>query len=605
MTPLPASQRPQGLMAAFDRLLPPFTEGTRERPRDILYIASDRPPWSVTAAAGLQQALGAVMLTIYTVVAGQGIGLEGAILADFVALSILVMGAGTLLHALTTRVSAGHLLVVLPGPLIMAIFIAVYQAGGPGAVVVGPLVSGFVILISGRLLPLLRVLFPAEVSGVLLILLGLSLVPSGIDRFFGLGDGIGHAVQAETVLIAAATLGTITALTIWSQGPARTLALLLGVTAGLLAAILTGHWGAEDLARLAPVPWVSLPGSQYRAPPPTLALAALLPYVLVGLMVAVSAVGSAIVIDKMNDANWNRPDLPMIGRLLHGLGLCHLLNAMTGTPTVAISSVNLGLAHATGILARRVGILTGLFIALLAFLPTVTTFLTLLPRPVIGAFLVYTASYLLVAGAELILSRLLNQRRRATVGLALVAGAAVEMVPDLTAALPPVLEPVLGSALMVGVGCAMLLNLLFRFGIVRTATCLLEGPQAAEQARRLLEDSGADWGARRDVVARATLSIDEVLGILRHEQALTGPGRLVLDYDDSALSVTVRYPGRALRLDSAAPVDVRALLEEDQDETRLDDAMAGIAGALVRRLADRVKARAISGGGELRLEFNQ
>ncbi len=103
-----------GFMTLIDRLLPPFTEGSRERPRDMLYLAADPAPWSVAIVTGLQHALAAVMLTIYGLVAGQGIGLEGETLADFVALSILIMGAGTLLNALTTRCSAGHLLVVLP-----------------------------------------------------------------------------------------------------------------------------------------------------------------------------------------------------------------------------------------------------------------------------------------------------------------------------------------------------------------------------------------------------------------------------------------------------------------------------------------------------------
>ncbi len=203
------------------------------------------------------------------------------------------------------------------------------------------------------------------------------------------------------------------------------------------------------------------------------------------------------------------------------------------------------------------------------------------------------------------MSRLLSPRRRATVGLALVAGAGVDMVPALTANLPLALHPILGSGLMVGVGFAMLFNLIFRLGIVRRAECLLDGPRPVDQARRLLEDCGADWGARRDVVVRATLVVDEVLAILRHHQALTGTARLVAEFDESALALTFRYPGRALRIDQAGTVDLRALLEEDQDETMIDHAMAGVAGALVRQLADRVKARAIPGGGELRLEFNQ
>lgn len=416
-------------MAILDRLLPPFTEGTRERPRDILYLAADRPPWPIAFAAGLQHAMAAVMLSIYCVVAGQGIGLEGHMLSDFLALSILVMGAGTLLSALTTRCSAGHLLVVLPGPLIMAVFVAVYHAGGPGAVTIGPLVSGLVIMVSGRLQPMLRLLFPAEVSGVLLILLGLSLVPVGIERSFGLGDGGGLPMRTDSVLIAASTLGTIVALTVWSTGLARTLSLLLGVTVGLLAAGLTGQFGLGDFTRMASVPWVSIPGSQYRAPAPTMAPTALLPYALIGIMV-------------------------------------------------------------------------------------------------------------------------------------------------------------------------------IRLGIVRKTECQLEGARPTDRTHRLLEDAGADWGALLDLLVRAMHVIDEVLEVLRHERAITGHARLVADFDESTLSLTVRYPGRPLRIDAAAPLDVLTLLEDDQDKAMIDDAMAGIAGTLIRHLADRAKARAIPGGGELRLEFN-
>ncbi|MGB4336524.1 MAG: hypothetical protein WBJ41_16945 [Chromatiaceae bacterium] len=117
------------------------------------------------------------MLLVYDVIAGQEIGLEGDRLREF-AMGILVMGFGTLLNGLASRFSAGHLLVIYPGPLIMAVFIGVAQAAGPGAAADGALTSGLALLVLGRFLPVLRLLFPAEVSGVLLMLLSMSLIPS-------------------------------------------------------------------------------------------------------------------------------------------------------------------------------------------------------------------------------------------------------------------------------------------------------------------------------------------------------------------------------------------------------------------------------------------
>lgn len=583
-------------------LLPPFAEGPREKPRDMLYLAADRPPWLISLGVGLQHAMAALMLLIYAVITGQEIGLEGNRLREFIALGILVMGFGTLLNGLTSRFSAGHLLVVYPGPLIMAVFISVAEAAGPGAAAGGALTSGLALLVLGRFLPVLRLLFPAEVSGVLLMLLSMSLIPLGIHRSFGLlGDG---PIHLPSILIALATLGTIVALLVWSVGRARVLALFIGAGVGFLVAILTGQFGAQALSQVAAAPLLAIPGEHYRPPGPSWHVATFLPFLLTSVMVAVDAVGGGIVIDKMNDAKWHRPDLPMISRLLNGLGLCHLLNGLTGTPTVAVSSVNLGMAHATGVAARRAGVAAGLVMMALAFLPAITTFIILLPKPVIGALLLYTAAYMMVSGAELILSRLLNARRRATVGLGLVAGAAVFMVPALIEAVPLALKPILGSGLVVGVSCAILLNLIFRIGIAKEVACQLDGPRPAEQARRLLEDGGADWGARREVILRAILVIDEALAILRQEGVMAGPARLVARFNEDTLVLTLDYPGQAIRLEADQPLDVRALLDSDQDETALDQTMAAISATLIRNLADRVGSRSRPGRGRLRLELN-
>jgi xanthine permease XanP len=318
--------------------------------------------------------------------------------------------------------------------------------------------------------------------------------------------------------------------------------------------------------------------------------------------VAVDAVGAGVVIDKMNDQTWRRPDLPMIGRLLKGLGICHLLNGLTGTPTVAVSSVHLGMAHATGVAARRAGALAGLLLMALAFLPAVTTFMAQIPKPVIGAILLYTAAYMMVSGAELILSRLLNARRRATVGLSLVAGAAVFMVPELTDSLPLALRPILGSGLVIGVCCAMLLNLIFHIGVARQDTCILDTPHPEDQASRFLEDRGADWGARREVILRAGLVVGEALEVLRHAGAITGPALLEARFDEDTLTLTLDYPGQALRLEAEHPAEAWALL--DQDETAIDQAMVRISGILIRNLADRIDTRSRRGRGQLRLRFN-
>ena len=49
---------------ALDSLLPPFTEGKRNQPRDMLYIAQDQPPWPTTLSVGVQHVMVALMLLL-------------------------------------------------------------------------------------------------------------------------------------------------------------------------------------------------------------------------------------------------------------------------------------------------------------------------------------------------------------------------------------------------------------------------------------------------------------------------------------------------------------------------------------------------------------
>ncbi len=112
----------------IDRLFPPFSEGVREKPRDMLYIAPDKPPWSTTATAAIQHLLVALMFVVYSIVAGQAIGLHAEELRDFVAIGILIMALGTILNGFTTRLSAGHLLMTIPDSVTLSVFIIVATA---------------------------------------------------------------------------------------------------------------------------------------------------------------------------------------------------------------------------------------------------------------------------------------------------------------------------------------------------------------------------------------------------------------------------------------------------------------------------------------------
>ena len=92
-------------------------------------------------------------------------------------------------------------------------------------------------------------------------------------------------------------------------------------------------------------------------------------------------------------------------------------SGLAGGVGLNTNSGNVGLAIATGALSRVVGVAAAGIILLFAFMPIVVGMLALMPAPVIGAGLIYTACFLIGAGIQLVQSRMMDARRTFTIGL--------------------------------------------------------------------------------------------------------------------------------------------------------------------------------------------
>jgi hypothetical protein len=293
----------------------------------------------------------------------------------------------------------------------------------------------------------------------------------------------------------------------------------------------------------------------------------------------------------------------MISRLVGGMSLGFLLNGFTATPPIGTSSANIGLAHVTGVAARRVGTVAGLLLIGLAFFPQIAAFIIQIPQPVVGAIIVYTAGYMMVAGMELILSRLLNSRRTFMVGVSITTGAAILLIPELSAGLPANLKPVFGSGIVFGSLVAIGLTALFRIGISQRGQMELEGPHSVQLATDFLEERGADWGARRDVVSRAAVTLGEAMESLYSSDLVDGPVMVNASFDEYKLVLVLEYLGRPVELGSPSQLDVEVMLGSDDDDA-LDAVMAGMSGHLIKSLADRVSSARRGARAELHLRFN-
>lgn len=570
----------------LNMIFPPFAESQREKPRDMLFVAHEKPNMTTTIVAASQHVLIILMLTVYVVFVGREIGLSDIHLRSFVSIEIVIIGIITLLQSLKTRFSSGHLAIHAPNLMSIAALSVVAVNFGLGAAAGAYILSGFLVILFARFLPKLQKLFPPEVTGILLVLLGLTLVKGGATSFTGLKNGV---IDWTTFLIAVTTLGIIVIISVWTSEKIRVFALAFGVVAGITLATLLGVFGTEQIKLVIEQPFIAQPFEGYVLPRPTLVFGAVLPLLIIEIISAVGSIGKGVAIDKLNNAKWRRSDLPMISRLVMCQGIGVLLNGLTGTPSTVMNSANIGLVHSTGVAARRVGVAAGIIFIAAACLPMLSTFITTIPRPVMGAIIIYTSGFLIVAGMQMILSRMINNRRMFMVGISITVGASIILMPELASTAPVSLQPILGSGLTMGFLTAVSLNLIFRIGIAQTEEISISGPEESDKATRFLEDCGVSWGAQRDVITRAGGSVMEALEALQEGKLMKGAVTLKATFDEYMVVLALNYQGQAIAFPGTHSVDLLGLMEEGKGMEALDAAMSSISTKLIQKLADVVE----------------
>lgn len=575
--------------------LPPSAPVGRRAP-DLTYGSDVRPPLGQLLALGLQHTASALTLVTYVLAACAIGGLSVDETRNMVAATILAMALCTALQAWGGKLGGGLLIVHIPNPILLSLMGLAAARYGPGGMVGVTLVTAVCALGTSLVLPRLRTLFPPAVAGVVICIGGLTLVASAIEHAFGLDHN--GAPDAASALIALTTLATIAVCSVWGSRMLKLSGTLLGLGAGLAVAAVTG--GLSGGAALAAAPLLALP----TPPSPTLPDAGLLIAIaLVSVMSQLDTLGTSVIMQKMEDARWRRADLRTAARAMRANGLGELVLAALGPYPTATSSANIALAHISRTTSRYVGLTTALLLVLVALLPQATLAITLLPIPIIGAIELYAAAFLIVSGIELIAQRALDSRGVFMVGMALVFGLGVVVVPQLAEHAPAWLGLVAGSGLVVAGVIAIGLNQVFRLGSTRRSALELDQLASLNAVTDFVEMSGAAWGARREVIARAGLAVLEAIEAV--EAAGDGRRPLVLrgHFDEYNVDFDILHSGPPLQLEAgAAPPLSGTLLDDDNDEA-LNQALAQASGSLLRHLADKVHTEIHAGQSLLRLHF--
>jgi len=173
----------------------------------------------------------------------------------------------------------------------------------------------------------------------------------------------------------------------------------------------------------------------------------------------------------------------------------------------------------------------------------------------------------------------------------------VDMVPGLYASVPAVLGPLFNSSLALATILVVLLNLLFRIGIAKRRTLeLTPGVDGSQKIFEFMETQGGLWGARRDVIMRATAALNEFVESAAALGLVNGKAQVEVSFDEFNLDVNIRYDGELMEFPSGRPTE-DALLTDHK-------AVTSLSGFLIRQYTDRVKAEMADGQCRIQMHFD-
>jgi NCS2 family nucleobase:cation symporter-2 len=553
------------------------------RPSNLIYGVSDKPPVAVCILSATQLLTVVAPIMIYPILVMRETGATDQAIAEMLSLSFLALGVATPLQALTLRwIGSGYLISVAPAAPYVTVGIAAIKAGGLPLLMGMTLLAGLFEVAFAQIVRRARAFFPAEVSGLCILLIGLIIGVLGLRAVLGLDP---RAVQSTATVpdlaLSAATLALMIGLTLWGKGPLRMYCAVIGVTGGYLAAILIGATNGGTMSMLASAPILAWPNWPLQLPAFSADL--VIPFMVAALTCALRAMGDITAAQKINDREWIRPDMTSIRNGIVANGAGTLIAALAGGIGGNTQSSSVGMSNATGVASRSVAYWLGGLLIVLSAVPVASAVLVATPRPIMGASLLFTSCFVIVSGLQIITSRLLDPRRTFVIGLALTLSLSRDLFPGVYGDLPATLQLFTGSNLAIGLVSALVLNALFRIGVrARTTTTVEPNAGAHDMIRAFLEQQGGRWGARRDVIERAIFGTAQAAESIIEHCDMRGPITLEASFDEFNLDIRLSYQGEDFVLSDGRPTDDQ--IRDSDDGVRL------LAGYLILRNADRVRA---------------
>lgn len=366
--------------------------------------------------------------------------------------AMFVAGVNTLIQNYTLGPFGSKLPVVMGSnfafvPVCISVGLKYGMEGVLGAVFIG----GIFEIIVGVFIKKIRKYFPPIVTGVVVLSIGLSLIPVGINSFAG-GFGASDFGSFSNLFIGALVLILVIVFKQFGKGLWSTASIFIATVIGYIVAFALGK---VDLSGVAQASLVNVPrpfvyGMSFH-------IDAILAMIVMFIVSAVETMGDMSGI-TMGGANRELTDKELSGGIMgDGLG-CVIASWFSVLPTTSFSQ-NVGIIAMTKIMSRFVVAVGSIILMSGAFFPKLGVILVAIPQSVIGGSLVMIFAMIFISGVELITKEPLGNKNSTILAASLGIGFGLGAVPEAIKFLPEGVKLLFGgSGIAVSAAIAVLLN---------------------------------------------------------------------------------------------------------------------------------------------------
>ncbi|MEA1062937.1 uracil-xanthine permease family protein [Erwinia sp. HR93] len=439
---------------------------------ELIYRLEDRPPLPQTLFAALQHLL-AMFVAVITpaLLICQSLGLPAADTQHILSMSLFASGVASIIQIKAWGPVGSGLLSIqgtsfnFVSPLIMG-GMALKNGGADTPTMMAALFGTLMLascteMIISRVLHLARRIITPLVSGVVVMIIGLSLIQTGLVSIGGGYAAINdHTFGApKNLLLAGVVLLSIILLNRQRNPYLRIASLVIAMGLGYLLA-----WVLDMLPTTpthnAASPLIAIPTPLYYGLGIDWNL--LLPLMLVFMITSLETIGDITATSDVSEQPVAGPIY--MQRLKGGVlanGFNSFVSAIFNTFPNSCFGQNNGVIQLTGVASRHVGFVVALMLMLLGLFPAVGGFVQHIPEPVLGGATLVMFGTIAASGVRIVSREPLNRRGIMILALSLAVGLGVSQQPQILQFAPEWLRNLFSSGIAAGGITAIILNLIF------------------------------------------------------------------------------------------------------------------------------------------------